>query len=41
MTPQINQLGKNSLVFKLSTQIFGDSKEIDGKRFILRVNLDM
>ena len=41
MTPQIDHLGKMSPVLRVSTHIFGVSKEIDGKTFILRVNLSM
>ena len=41
MTPQINCLGKTSTVMRVSTHIYGVSKEIDGKMFILRVNLGM
>ena len=41
MTPQINCLGKTSTVLRVSTDIFGVSKEIDGKTFIFRVNLGM
>ena len=39
MTPQINHLGKMSPVLRVSTHIYGVSKEIDGKMFIFRVNL--
>ena len=41
MTPEINCLGKMSPVLRVSTHSFGVSKEIDGKMFILRVNLGM
>ena len=41
VTPQINHLGKMSPILGVSTYIFGVSKEIDGKMFILRVNLGM
>ena len=41
VTPQINQLGETSNVLRVSTDIFGVSKEIDGKMFIFRVNLGM
>ena len=41
VTPQINQLGKSSPVLRVSTHIYGISKEIDGKTFIFRVNLGM
>ena len=33
MTPQIDCLGKTSTVLRVSTHIFGVSKEIDGKMF--------
>ena len=41
MTPQIDCLGKMSTVLRVSTHIYGVSKEIYGKMFILRVNLGM
>ena len=41
MTPQIDCLGKTSPVLRVSALIYGVSKEIDGKTFILRVNLGM
>ena len=41
MTPQIDCLGKTSTVLRVSTYIYGDFQEIDGKTFILRVNLGM
>ena len=41
MTPQIDRLGKTSTVLRVSTHIYGVSKEIDGKTFIFRVNLGM
>ena len=41
MTPQIDCLGKTSPVLRVSTHIYGVSKDIDGKRFIFRVNLGM
>ena len=41
MTPQIDRLGKKSPVVRVSTNIYGVSKEIDGKMFIFRVNLGM
>ena len=41
VTPQINLLGKMSPVLRVSTHIYGDSKEIDGKTIILRANLGM
>ena len=33
MTPQIDRLGKTSPVLRVSTDIYGVSKEIDGKMF--------
>ena len=39
MTPQIDHLGKTSTVLRVSTHIYVDFEEIDGKMFILRVNL--
>ena len=39
MTPQIDHLGEMSNVLRVSTHIYGVSKEIDGKTFIFRVNL--
>ena len=41
MTPQINHLGKMSPVLRVSTHIYGISKEIDGKMIIFQVNLGM
>ena len=41
MTPQINHLGKMSTVQRVSTHIYGVSKEIYGKTFIFRVNIGM
>ena len=41
VTPQIDHLGKISTVLRVSTHIYGVSKEIDGKTFIFRVNLGM
>ena len=41
VTPQIDCLGKTSTVLRVSTHIYGVSKEIDGKTFIFRVNLGM
>ena len=41
MTPQIDHLRKMSPVLRVATHIYGVSKEIDGKRFIFRVNLGM
>ena len=34
MTPQIDRLRKTSTVLRVSTHIYGVSKEIDGKTFI-------
>ena len=39
MTPQIDCLRKRSPVLRVSTHIYGVSKEIDGKMFIFKVNL--
>ena len=41
VTPQIDHLGKTSPTLRVSTHFYGDSKEIDGKMFIFRVNLSM
>ena len=41
VTPQIDCLGKMSTVLRVSTHIYGVSKEIDGKTFIFRLNLGM
>ena len=41
VTPQIDYLGKTVPVMRVSTHIYGVSKEIDGKTFILRVRLGM
>ena len=41
VTPQINHLWKMSPVLRDSTHINGVSRKIDGKTFILRVNLGM
>ena len=41
VTPQIDHLRKRSPVLWVSTDIYGVSKEIDGKMFICRVNLSM
>ena len=41
MTPQIDRLGKMSPVLRVSTHIYGVSKEIDGKTFIFRVSLSI
>ena len=39
--PQIDYLEKTSPVMRVTTHIYGGSKDIDGKMFIFRVNLDM
>ena len=41
VTPQIDSLGKTSTVLRVSTHIYGVSKQIDGKTFIFRENLGM
>ena len=41
MTPQIDHLGKTKTVLRVSTHIYGVSKEIDGKMFIFTINLGM
>ena len=41
MIPQIDHLGKMSPVLRVSTHIYGFSKEIDWEMFIFRVNLEM
>ena len=41
VTPLIDCLGKLSPVVRVSTHIYGVSKEIGGKTFILQVNLGM
>ena len=41
MTPQNDRLGKMSPVLRVSTYIYGVSKEVDGKMLIFRVNLRM
>ena len=41
VTPQIDCVGEMSTVLRVSTHIYGVSKEIDGKTFIFRVNLGM
>ena len=38
MTPEIDRLGKTNTVLRVSTHVYGVSKEVDGKTFILRVN---
>ena len=39
MTPQIDHLRKPSPTLRVSTHIYGVSKEIDGKMFNFKVNL--
>ena len=41
VTPQIDHLKKTSPVLRVSTHIYGISKEIDGKTFIFCINLGM
>ena len=41
MTPQINHLGKMNTVVRVSTHIYGLSKDIGGETFIFSVNLGM
>ena len=41
MNPQIVCLEKMSSVLRVSTHIYGVSKDIDGKMFNFRVNLGM
>ena len=41
VTPQIDHLGETSTVVRVSTHIYGVSKDIGGKTFIFRVNLGM
>ena len=41
VTPQIDHLRKMSPVLRVSTHIYGVSKEIDGETFIFQVNLGM
>ena len=41
VTPQINHLGKMSPVLRVSTHIYGVSKDIGGKTFIFQLNLGM
>ena len=36
MTPQIDRLGKTITVLRVSTHIYGVSKQIDGKTFIFQ-----
>ena len=39
MTPQIDRLGKTSPVLRVSTHIYGVSKDIGGKMFIFATKL--
>ena len=41
VTPQIDCLGKTSIVLRVSTHIYGVSKDIAGKMFIFQLNLGM
>ena len=41
VTPQIDHLGKTSIVLRVSTHIYGVSKDIAGKTFIFQLNLGM
>ena len=41
VTPQINHLRKTSPVLRVSTHIYGVSKDIGGKMFIFQLNLGM
>ena len=41
MTPQIDHLGKTSTVLRVSTHIYGESKDIGGETFIFHLNLCM
>ena len=41
VTPQSDGLGAMSPVVRVSTHIYGISKDRDGKTFIFRVNLGM
>ena len=41
MTPQINCLRKMSPILRVSTYIYGVSKDIGGKTFIFHLNLGM
>ena len=41
VAPQIDCLGEMSTVLRVSTHIYGVSKDIGGKTFIFRVNLGM
>ena len=41
VTPQIDHLGKISPVLRVSTHIYGVSKDTGGKMFIFQLNLGM
>ena len=41
VTPQINCLRKTSTVLRVSTHIYGVSKDIGGEMFIFQLNLCM
>ena len=41
VTPQIDRLGKMHPVVRVSTHIYGVSKDIGGKMFIFQLNLGM
>ena len=41
VTPQIDRLGKMSTVLRVSTHIYGVSKDIGGKTFIFHLNLGL
>ena len=41
VTPQIDHLGKTSPVLRVSTHVYGVSKEINGKTLIFQLNLGM
>ena len=41
VTPKIDHLGKSSPVLRVSTHIYGVSKEIEGKILIFTLNLGM
>ena len=41
VTPEIDCLRKTSPVLRVSTHMYGVSKEIDGKTFIFQLNLGM
>ena len=41
MTPQIDHLGKMSPVLRVSTHMYGVSKDIGGNTFIFQLNLGL